>query len=81
MNELMNKQILHRYILNIKKDDPPSDATENSPQMEVVVSFYRGQVDPAYQVMMKDMIDAGLFDDFIAGTLQGLVHQGESALV
>ena len=44
--------------------------------MDVIASFYRGHVDPAYRNMMKDMIDSGLFDEFIAGVLQGLVYGG-----
>ena len=73
---LMEKQILHRYILKIVKDDASPEMMDIAPQMEVVVSFYRGQIDPAYQLMMKGMIDGGLFDEFISATLQGLVHQG-----
>ena len=73
---LMEKQLLHRYILKIVKDDASPEMMDIAPQMEVVVSFYRGQVDPAYQLMMKEMIDGGLFDEFISATLQGLVHQG-----
>ena len=73
---LVEKQILHRYILKIVKDDASPEMMDIAPQMEVVVSFYRGQIDPAYQLMMKGMIDGGLFDEFISATLQGLVHQG-----
>lgn len=80
-NVLTDKQILHRYILKIVKDEVSTKMTEMVPHMEVVVSFYRGQVDPSYQLMMKDMIDGRLFDEFIAATLQGLVHQGKIDLV
>ena len=73
---LTDKQILHRYILKIANDNATPETMDIAPQMEVIVSFYRGQVDPTYQIMMKDMIDGGLFDEFIAATLQGLVHQG-----
>ena len=76
-NVLTDKQILHRYLLKIVKDEASTEMTEMVPHMEVVVSFYRGQVDPSYRLMMKDMIDGGLFDEFISATLQGLVHQGK----
>lgn len=75
---IVNKQILHRYILKIVKDDASPEMKDVAPQMDVIVSFYRGQVDPTYQLMLKEMIDGGLFDEFISATLQGLVHQGKS---
>lgn len=76
-NGLANKQLLHRYSLKIARDNVSTNMMDEVPQMEVVTSFYRGRVDPSYQLLMKDMIDGGLFDEFIAATLQGLVHQGE----
>lgn len=78
MTETGNKQLLHRYILKVVKD-ATADMTEEDPNrigLEVVASFYRGSIDPSYKLMVGDMIDAGLFDSFIAAVLQGLVHQG-----
>lgn len=74
----LGKQLLHRYIMKIVKEAVTAGMVDQVPQMEVVTSFYRGRVDPAYQLLMKDMIDGGLFDEFISATLQGLVHQGKA---
>ena len=79
-NVLLDKKLLHRYNLRIVKDFPTDTEQakdEKVREMEVIASFYRGVVDPAYQAMMQDLIDSGLFDDFISAVLQGLVHQGK----
>jgi len=78
-----DKQLLHRYILRVVKDANVSLVEEDSEKvgLEVVASFYRGSIDPSYKLMVGDMIDAGLFDAFIAAVLQGLVHQGEFTIL
>ena len=70
MAVILGSQLLHRYTLAIAEDN------EGGPFVNVTTSFYRGQCDPAYRDMIGHMIDDGLFDDFIAGVLQGLVYQG-----
>ena len=78
MSDVLGKQLLHRYILSISHDEPAPGAEDSVPQMEVITSFYRGHVDPAYKLLVSNMIDEGLFDEFISGVLQGLVYQGKS---
>ena len=73
----MGKRLLYRYTLSIAKDEPVPGAENEGPRMDVVTSFYRGHVDPAYRSLVSDMIEGGLFDEFISGVLQGLVYQGE----
>ena len=76
MADITGKQLLHRYTLKISKSAEGAEQVE-APIMEVVASFYRGAVDAGYREMVKNMIDVGLFDEFLAAVLQGLVHQGK----
>ena len=64
MTDITGKQLLHRYILKVAKD-APSEGTENELQMDIIVSFYRNRVDPAYRSLVANLIEDGLFDDFI----------------
>ena len=75
--DIMGKCLLYRYTLSITKDAPDPGAESAGPQMDIVTSFYRGHVDPAYRLLVSNMIEDGLFDEFISGVLQGLVHQGK----
>ena len=72
----MEHKLLHRYSLHVTKDRSATNANADR-KMEVLASFYRRSLDPAYQLMVADLIEAGCFDPFIAAVLQGLVHQGE----
>ena len=78
MSDMANKQLLHRYTVKVVKDEVPDNMTEKVPNLEIIASFYRNHVDPGYQFMMKELFDAGIFDEFVAAVLQGLLHQGTS---
>ena len=73
MADIMGNQLLHRYTLAVAKEE------NSGPQVDVVTSFYRGSIDPPYREMIVTMIEHGLFDDFIAGVLQGLVYRGKNS--
>ena len=67
-------KLIYRYRLEIEKQ------ARSGGKLEVVVSFYRRQLDAAYRNMLVAMFDAGDFDNFICSLLQGLLIRGKIAL-
>ena len=63
-------KLIHRYSLKIEKD------YADGKQLEILVSFYRPNLDSGYKALLISMFEAGDFDNFICALLQSLIIQG-----
>ena len=64
--------LLHRVPIAVTRDNK-----ETGESVNLIVSFYRRSIDPGYQRMMAQKIDAGQFNEYIRMMLLNMLKSGK----